>query len=279
MITSNELKALVSLLDDDDTEVSFLVEKQIKDLGFDVIPQLESAWEEQALNPNIQRRLEELIHEMQFGSFQNGLLAWFSGTGDDLLEGMWLLSRYLYPDLEFQKLKNEINQIYFSAWLQMREEIHPEDAIRILNNVIFEEFKFSGNTKNFHSPANSMLNQVLESKKGNPISLSVIYILVAQKLNLPVFGVNLPSLFIVTYESPQLQFYINPFNKGLSFGKKDIDQFLKQMNLEPKPIFYQACNNKDILKRSLLNLIVSFQKNGENEKVKELNLIYDNLGY
>lgn len=274
---ASEMKALVSLLDDTDQEVTSHVEQKIRGLGDLIIPVLESQWEENSLNPSLQRRIENLIHDMQYQSFAEGLFKWKEDGAQDLLEGMWLVAKYQYPDLEFEKIKKEINQIYFDAWLLMREEVHPHDAIKSLNHVVFEKYGFTGNTKNFHSPANSMINQVLEVKRGNPISLCVIYMIVAQRLNLPVFGVNLPSLFIVTYQSSLVQFYVNIFNKGLIFSKKDIDTYLKQMKIDPRDEFYQPCGNLEIIKRVLLNLIVSFKKNSDNEKVKEINYVFEKL--
>jgi regulator of sirC expression with transglutaminase-like and TPR domain len=274
---ASEMKALVSLLDDTDQEVTSHVEQKIRGLGDLIIPVLESQWEENSLNPSLQRRIENLIHDMQYQSFAEGLFKWKEDGAQDLLEGMWLVAKYQYPDLEFEKIKKEINQIYFDAWLLMREEVHPHDAIKSLNHVVFEKYGFTGNTKNFHSPANSMINQVLEVKRGNPISLCVIYMIVAQRLNLPVFGVNLPSLFIVTYQSSLGQFYVNIFNKGLIFSKKDIDTYLKQMKIDPRDEFYQPCGNLEIIKRVLLNLIVSFKKNSDKEKVNEINYVFEKL--
>jgi regulator of sirC expression with transglutaminase-like and TPR domain len=108
----------------------------------------------------------------------------------------------------------------------MKPDLHPYDQVKIVNIVIFQKLKFSANTKNFHSPSNSMINVVLDSKKGNPITLCAIYMLVAQKLKLPMYGVNLPNLFILTYKTEESQFYINAFNKGLIFSKADIDNYL-----------------------------------------------------
>ncbi|HXA01221.1 MAG TPA: transglutaminase-like domain-containing protein, partial [Cytophagaceae bacterium] len=130
--------------------------------------------------------------------------------------------------------------------------------------------KFSANTKNFHSPANSMINVVLETKKGNPISLCVIYMLVAQKLKMPVYGVNLPNLFILTYKDKDSQFYINAFNKGLIFSKADIDNYISHLNLSQMEIFYEPCSNLEIIKRVLRNLVVSFEKIGDSQKVEEV---------
>jgi regulator of sirC expression with transglutaminase-like and TPR domain len=136
--------------------------------------------------------------------------------------------------------------------------------------VIFSKLKFSANTKNFHAPGNSMINVALESRKGNPITLCVIYLLVAQKLKMPVYGVNLPNLFILTYKSNDLQFYINAFNRGLIFSKTDIDNYISHLHINPMDIFYQPCSNLDIVKRALRNLIISFEKIGDHQKVEEV---------
>jgi regulator of sirC expression with transglutaminase-like and TPR domain len=148
--------------------------------------------------------------------------------------------------------------------------LHPYDQIKIINGALFTKLKFRANTKNFHSPNNSFLKSVLESKKGNPISLSVVYMLVAEKLGLPVYGVNLPNLFIITYKNEEVQFYINAFNRGLIFSKKDIDNYLSNLNLTPRSMYYEPCSNEDIIKRVLRNLILSFDKLGEHHKSEEI---------
>jgi regulator of sirC expression with transglutaminase-like and TPR domain len=268
-MNNNEIKALVSLLDDEDKEVLTHVEQKIISLGDSVIPFLESEWESN-YNPVVQKKLEELIHTLQFDSLKSKLLAWKEGGSTDLLEGMWLVATYQYPDLLLEKLKKELEQIYYEAWLDFKSDLHPFDQIKILNNVLFSKLKFGANTKNFHSPANCMINIVLDSKKGNPISLCVIYMLVANKLKMPVYGVNLPNLFILTHKTREAQFYINVFNKGLIFSKSDIDNYISQLNLSPSDIFYQPCSHLDIVKRVLRNLIMSFEKTGDADKVEEI---------
>lgn len=264
-----ELKALISLLDDEDTDILNHVEQKIISLGDTIIPFLESEWERN-FNPIVQKRLEDLIHTLQFENLVERLATWKAEGAKDLLEGMWLVATYQYPDLEFSKLKKELDQIYYEAWLEFRDEAHPFDQIKILNSVLFGKLKFGANTKNFHSPGNSMINVVLENGKGNPITLCVIYLFVAQKLKMPVYGVNLPNLFILTYKSEETQFYINAFNRGLIFSKEDIDNYISHLNLTPMDIFYQPCGNLDVIKRVLRNLIVSFEKIGDTMKLDEL---------
>ena len=251
-----KIKALIYLLDDEDTEVVSHVEKVLISHGESIIPYLESEWENN-FNPIVQKRIEELIHTLHFEILVTRLTNWKNKGGIDLLEGMWLIATFQYPDLEFKKLKSDIEQLYYDTWLEMKNDLLPFDQIKVINHVLFSNLKFSANTKNFHSPSNSMINIVLETKKGNPISLCVIYMLVAQKLKLPVYGVNLPNLFILTYKTDDAQFYINVFNKGLIFSKADIDNYVSHLNLSQLDIFYQPCSNIEILKRLFRNLVVS----------------------
>jgi regulator of sirC expression with transglutaminase-like and TPR domain len=267
-----ELKALVSLLDDDDQQVISHVEGKILSIGKAVIPFLEHEWESN-LNPSVQSRIEELIHTLQYDLVRERLKNWYEGKDHDLLEGMWILASYQYPDLELEKLKQELEQIYYETWLEFRPDLYPFDQIKVINSVLFSKLKFGANTKNFHSPGNSMINVVLESRKGNPITLCVIYLLVAQKLKLPVQGVNLPNLFILTYKDDNHQFYINAFNRGLIFSKQDIENYINELHLVPQSSFFEACSNLEIIRRALRNLVMSFEKMGEHAKANEVKVL------
>ncbi|MBS1544666.1 MAG: transglutaminase family protein [Bacteroidetes bacterium] len=269
----NEIKALISLLDDDDKQVVAHVEEKILSLGKEAIPHLEREWESN-LNPKLQGRIEEILHVLQYNLLKARLLEWFKGKDRDLLTGMWLVATYQYPDLELDKLKQELEQIYYETWLEFRPDLHPMDQVKVVNGVLFNKLKFGANTKNFHSPGNSMINVVLESRKGNPITLCVIYMLVANKLKIPVYGVNLPNLFILTYKDDQHnQFYINAFNRGLIFSRQDIENYIAELHLVPQPSFFNPCDSLEIIRRALRNLIMSFEKMGEHAKAEEVKLL------
>lgn len=269
----SELQALISLLDDEDSEIISHVESKIISMGESMIPILEAEWESN-INPVVQTRIEDLIHVLQFDLLKIRLSNWFENESDDLLKGLWLVATYQYPDLELEKLQQDIEQIYYEAWLEFKAEVHPYDQVKILNGVLFGKLKFAANTKNFHSPSNSMINCVLESRKGNPISLCALYMLVAQKLKLPVYGVNLPNLFILTFDDPAYtQFYINAFNRGLIFSREDIDNYISELRITPESSYYDKCDNRKIIKRSLRNLINSFEKIGDHAKSEEVKLL------
>ena len=270
----SELKALVSLLEDDDVRNE--IEGRIMGMGTSVIPFLEIEWEE-SFDPKLQGLIEDIIHRLQFQLLQERLEIWKNEETDDLLKGMWLVATYQYPDLDIVNLRQELEQLYYEIWLEHNPEGHYFDQVKMMNSVLFNKLKYRSNTQNFHSPANSNINIVLETKRGNPITLCVIYMLVAQKLGMPVYGVNLPNMFILTYKSDETQFYINAFNRGLIFSKEDIDSYITQINLNPQPIFYEPCSHKDIIIRVLRNLIVAFEKLDEHYKADDVKLLLNLL--
>jgi regulator of sirC expression with transglutaminase-like and TPR domain len=264
-----EIKALISLLEDEDESISSHVEHKIRSLGKLVIPFLEQEWESN-LNTDIQTRIENIVHDLQSDLRKERLIDWYESEDRDLLTGMWIVATIQYPDLELSKIRQEIEQIYYEVWVQFQGDLTPMEQIKILNNVLFSKLRFGSNTKNFHSPGNSMINVVLETKKGNPISLCVVYLLVARKLKLPVHGVNLPNMFMLLFRNDQQEFYINAFNRGLIFTRKDLENYIHEIHLVPQPSFFEPCGNEEIIRRSLRNLVMSFEKLGEHARSEEV---------
>ena len=275
IMEEREIKALISLLDDQDVQVSEHVENTIRHLGKSAIPFLEQAWES-CLDPSVQRRIENLVHELQAVALRQRLTEWYGSEDRDLLTGMWIVATIQYPDLELEKVRQSVEQLYFEVWPEIPADATPQDRIRTVNNFLFTKLRFGANTRNFHSPGNSMINIVMDTRRGNPITLCVIYMLVARKLKLPVFGVNLPNMFMLLYRDGSNEFYINAFNRGLVFTRKDLETYIQELHLNPRKEFFEPCSNEDIIRRALRNLIVAFDKIGEHaraEEVKELLLL------
>jgi regulator of sirC expression with transglutaminase-like and TPR domain len=278
MINQTEVNSLIRLLDDPDQEIYNHVHDKLLSYGSEAIEHLESAFE-QAFDSIQQERIANLVHEIQFGILKNDLKLWLHSGSFDLLQGALIINRYQYPDLDEQKIINQIEAIKRDIWIQMMNEASAAEQIKLINHVFYHLYGFSGNTANHLDPQNSYLSQVLETKKGNQISLAIIYSIIAQKLDIPVYGVNLPQHFILAYVDETQQsdfesgilFYINAFNKGFIFGRRDVDQFLKQLNLKSDKQFYEPCSNTEIIKRVLRNLISAYENLGSAEKVAELN--------
>ncbi|MEO6166297.1 MAG: transglutaminase-like domain-containing protein, partial [Chitinophagales bacterium] len=270
-LKENELSALINLLDDPDEEVYRHVTDRLIALGTSIIPSLEAAWEK-TFDPNLHFRLEELIHLIQFETLLKDLKRWTKKEQGSLLEAAILVSRYQYPDLSVTKLNAQIEKISKDVWLEMNYNLTPLEQVNVFNHVMYQLNGFSGNTTNIHDPQNSYLNIMLETKKGNPVSLSILYLILADKIKMPVYGINLPQHFVLSFhkdlidpdESEQkikssLLFYINPFNKGIIFSRDDITLFLKKLNLTPKQSHYLPCSCHDIIIALINSLIHTYE--------------------
>lgn len=279
MIEDKELKALISLLEDPSNEVFQLVNEKLQSMGTQIVPQLENAWQN-TLNDFYQNRLEELIQQVQFGELSSNLSDWAKKDSHNLLLGSHLVSKYKYPNLEFDSINKQINKIIADVHEIYDDRFTPLEKIKSINHILFDVHKFSRNNTHFYAINNSYINKVLETKKGNSLSLAIIYMLVAQSLNLPIYGVNLPKNFILAFMDERFEdekfkddvlFYINPFNRGAVLGKKEIDHFLIHQKLATKKQYYLPCETPAIIHRLLLSLSFSYEQKKQKQDVKAIN--------
>lgn len=284
-----EVHALISLLDDPDEQVYLQIRDKLLSMGFEVIPALETAWEN-SFDTILQQRIEGIIHKIQGDALVRAMKEWSLPEHQDLLTGALLVARSQYPDINEAQVRKHIEQIKQDIWLELNNNLTALEKVRVINHILFDVHNFSGNTSNFHAPQNSYINNVLESKKGNQVSLSIIYAVIAQDLRIPIYGVNLPEHFILAYvdqstgapmtpyeDQDRVLFYINPFSRGSVVSKKEIEAFVRQQRLEPKPEFFAPCSNLSIIRRLLNNLMASYEKLGYPNKVDELRVLRDAL--
>lgn len=274
-MNKNEIHALIALLEDPDHDIYFQVRNKLVELGIEVIPDLENAWEVN-FDSLMQSRAEQIIHEIQFNFTQTELKEWIASPEKDLLKAWLLLSRYQYPDLELGTIALQIEQIAKEIWMELNDNLTPLEKTRLINHMLFEVHGFKGNVRNFHAPQNSFISDVLSNKKGNPLSLSLLYLIVAQKCELPIKGVNLPKHFVIAYTHEELyggdpvKFYINPFSQGTILSRQDLERFVEKEKLELKTQFFTPCGNRSIIKRLLTNLLHSYSIQGNKEKAEEI---------
>ncbi len=283
IIANTSIKALVQLIDDPDDNIYEHVRDQLKQYGNEAIPYLENSWGSSYYGMLFQSRVEKIIHEIKFEETKSQVQAWADSSDKDLLEGALIVARYQYPDLDEDFVRNAIQAIRRDVWLELNNNQTAFEQVKIFNRVFFGVHGFHGDTKTFNSPVNSYINTVLESKKGNPLSLCLIYSVVAQSLDMPIYGVNLPNHFVLAYMDQKrssfmineqnefgVLFYINAFSKGVIFDTNEIKDFLNENKLSYNREFFEPCSNSTIMKRMFSNLIASFQQIGNAEKVLEL---------
>ena len=132
-----------------------------------------------------------------------------------------------YPELDVGACLARLDALGESARARIDDAgREPFAALDALNEFLFEEEGFAGNTKAYRDPRNSFLNEVLERRLGIPITLSVVYCEVAARAGLPVRGVGFPGHFLVRHDAPQGEIFLDPFNAGRILNDEELQEML-----------------------------------------------------
>ncbi len=173
----------------------------------------------------------------------------------DLAEAALLIARTEYPQLDAAAQLEHLNRL--AAQVRVDPAYSASSNIQALNHLLFERENFSGNEEEYDDPRNSYLNDVLERKKGIPITLSLVYVEVARRRGLPVVGVGFPGHFLVKYLTESGDIFIDPYNRGTILSRQDCVERLRTyfgQGAELKPEYLAASTHKQILARMLNNL-------------------------
>ena len=281
-MNEHELDSLIALLDDPDDSVFNLVLHEILKKDISVVDHLEHIWET-SLDGLVQQRLEFIIQQIQFNDTRVKIKNWANQSSIDLFEGFFLISRYYYPELKLKPIKVQLDKIKKDIWLEFRNSQTSLEKITIINHIFFHHHKFAIDRVNPDSPQNCFINRILDFRKGNPISIAILYTLIARSLGLPVHYIDIENTPLIGYfdkdiaqlvngeefENPVL-FYINPSNKGAIIGPKEIEYTHSSAEMHNRLKLTEPCADRIIIKRLVEKLIISYQELGIMDKVEYL---------
>ncbi len=196
----------------------------------------------------------------------------FTNNYDDLEGGVFLLSSMGDPSASYKTFRLQLDTLVLRVGelFELNREILTDSVrLQLLARVLHEEEGFSGNQTNYHNPDNSFVTKVMKSRRGIPISLSVLYILVGKRLQMPIYGINLPMHFMVSYETELFQSYIDPFNGGVQITKDTCKRFLEANGYQDSSDHFRKTSTLTILKRMYNNLILIYRKSGDVEREED----------
>jgi regulator of sirC expression with transglutaminase-like and TPR domain len=136
-----------------------------------------------------------------------------------------------------------------------------------LLTVVFEKHGYQGNRDAYYDPRNSFLNDVLDRRKGIPLTLGIVLLEVGWRLGLPLEGVNFPHHFLVRYSGDVLQMLIDPFDSGRVRFQDEAQSFLDRVYggmVRVRSSYLEAASKRDMLVRLLTNLKSLYSNLGDN---------------
>jgi regulator of sirC expression with transglutaminase-like and TPR domain len=175
----------------------------------------------------------------------------------DLASASLLIAAEEYPQLTPEPYLRRLDELAERARDRMWDATAPIMMLQEVNRVLFEEEGFRGNRSEYYDPRNSFLNDVIDRKTGIPITLSIAYLEVGWRLDLPLHGVNFPGHFLVRYAGEAVQLLVDPFQNGMIRFEDEAQNLLDHVyggSVRMQPDFLRVADRRDILVRLLTNL-------------------------
>ena len=272
MSTRAEIESLMFLLEDPDPFVQEQVQLRFMELGDRAVPLLDQI-RVQTKDKEEKKRAKEVLHKLTFSTLKGDfaeLLLEGIGNRAQLERAVITLARFGHPTLRESEYVKTLDHFADMIRPSLRYKRSEREKMRILMKFIFEDLNFRGDNKDYHNPANGFIDQVIERRKGLPITLSLVAMFIARRLQLPVFGVNMPIHFMLAFVGEKEEQLIDPYDQGAEVSYDQCYFFLKKNNVTPKPEHFKMASDIDILARCIRNLMHSYERNEEHDRVQEL---------
>jgi regulator of sirC expression with transglutaminase-like and TPR domain len=175
----------------------------------------------------------------------------------DLVRISLEIARDAYPELDIDAYLGRIEALADRVRDRCAAGAKPRSVLGQINWVLFVEEGFRGNTEEYFDPRNSYLNEVIDRKKGIPITLSVLYTTIAARVGLPMAGVNLPSHFMLRAGSGDATIFVDPFHAGALLDRDGCERRISQMVGQPvtlSDLQLAPCGHDLVVARMLRNL-------------------------
>jgi regulator of sirC expression with transglutaminase-like and TPR domain len=205
-----------------------------------------------------------------------------------------------YPNLDTEEYLNALDTMAWEIQERLPESRYPLRMIQTINQYLYDDLGFSGNKIDYYDPRNSFLNDVIDRRLGIPITLALVYLEVARRIDFPMVGVGMPGHFLIRPDVPDIEIFVDAFNGGEIIFAEDCQERLSQLYQQPvtlQPEFLAVVTNRQFLVRMLTNLKFIYLKQQELEKtlgaverilllfpgltleLRDRGLIYYQLGY
>lgn len=268
--SEKEKSALLTLLTDEDPEIYHRIHDTILGRG----PAAGEWMREHVLDddPCLRRRANAIVDHFDQLEADNEFLKFCLNKSEkiDVERGAWLLAKTNYSKINIDAYMAVLDD-YVS---ELKDRIDfGAPANRILNTINFYLYSYRGycgDMENYYDPQNSYLNRVVDRRKGNPISMSAVYMFVAKRLHLPVVGIGMPGHFICRFQTTREQIYIDPFQKGKLMTKGECIKMLIQSGHDMNDSFLSPVSPRRMLLRMCSNLQHAYSTQDQPEDAKRM---------
>jgi len=281
MQQTKEINALFTLIDDPDDEVYQTIAEKIVSFGKGIIPNLENLWENTP-NAEVQEKIEMLIHRLHYNDLTNDFIEWNKNPYHDLLLGALLVAKFQYPDLHTTPVLQDIEKIRRNVWLELNSYLTPLEQANVLSSIIYNYYNLKGIEISYNHPDDFFLHKVIESKKGNTITNSIIYQVLCTQLEINAKIINIPRQMVIAFfhsdydvnsykghPQEKIHFYVDSLT-GQAYSHADIENYFKKISVPPVASYFKPMSNQQIIQVLLQEVAKCFTLPSNQYKQAEL---------
>lgn len=187
----------------------------------------------------------------------------------DLAKAALYVAQEEYPHLDPDEYLNALDTMAAELQERLPAQSYPLRIIQIINRYLYDDLGFTGNANDYYDPRNSFLNEVIDRRMGIPITLALVYLEVAKRIDFPMVGVGMPGHFLIRPNVPEMETFVDAFNRGEVIFAQDCQEKLSQIFGQPMEMrseFLESVSNRQFLARMLMNLKVIYLRQEELEK-------------
>lgn len=188
----------------------------------------------------------------------------------DLTTAALHIAQIATPGLDIVPYQAQLKQLGQTLQANRPNPPYPLKVIQMINHFLYTEWGFKGNQDQYYDPRNSFLNEVLDRRLGIPISLAVLYLDLARRVDLPMVGIGMPGHFLVRPDFEDAEIFVDVFNQGAILFPQDCMELLAQIYQHSVPFhseYFAPVSTKSILARLLANLKQIYLNQGKLDQM------------
>jgi regulator of sirC expression with transglutaminase-like and TPR domain len=230
-----------------------------------------------------------LIHRLHYCDLLRDIAEWRNSPYHDLLFGALLVSKFQYPELHTTPVLQEIEKIRRNVWLELNSFLTPLEQANVISSIVYNYYNLKGNEVGYTNPDDFFIHKVLQTKKGNTITNGILYLILAQMLDMPVRAINIPRQFVLAFFHPEydpdtstvhpqskISFYVDA-TTGHPFTHRDIENYFKRISVPPTISYFRPLSHTRVIQILIEELSKCFDKPNLLYKKNELLRLSDLL--
>jgi hypothetical protein len=267
-------------MDDPDQMVVEHARGRLLEYGEDIIPNLEHLEDDCLTYPIQLENISVVLDALRFKRIKNSLHSWLKSEDKSLMQAVYTICTYQYPDLTIEDFTSNFQNLRHQCWMEINSRQTSFEKVDAINKVFFDVFDFVRVNEVPHSPFEIFVNSVMESREGTDISLGLIYSMIAQSLDIPIYGVttmNNRAPFLLAFmdkdnllpildwgiENNGVLFYIGVGTKGLIIDPKQLKEAYLSEGLPQNRAQFEPSPNSMIIKKYLKDIKRSYSNQAQ----------------